>query len=304
MKPTLLILAAGMGSRYGGLKQMDGFGPNDEKIIDYSIYDAIQAGFGKIVFVIRRSFEDAFKEAFVNKLEDKIKIEVVFQELEDLPEGFALPEGREKPWGTGHAILAAAPVINEPFAVINADDFYGAGAYKIISDFLSNLEDTPESESYCMVGYQLGNTLSEHGYVSRGICATDSQDNLQTIVERTQIQRGDDGVIFFKDENEQKHLLDDKDVASMNLMGFPKEAMAQFKKYFIEFLKENGTQLKAEFYLPWVVNMVIQTGHASVKVLNTDAKWFGVTYKEDKQEAVDKIKALVEAKVYPEKLWE
>ena len=299
MKPTLLILAAGMGSRYGGLKQMDELGPGGESIIDYSVYDAIQSGFEKVVFVIRKSFADAFKERFEPKLAGKIKTEYVFQELDDLPKGFSLPEGREKPWGTGHAILMAKEVINEPFAIVNADDFYGRGAYQQVFDFVA--KSTNEHE-YAMVGYALNNTLSEHGTVSRGVCETDADSNLVNIVERTKIGYEGEKVFFY--EEDDKTELSGAEPVSMNFWAFKPNYFNYLEESFLEFLKEKGTEMKSEFYFNAVVDNLIKKGIASTKVIKTDAKWFGVTYKEDKPLVQEKLNNLIKDGIYPEKLWE
>lgn len=298
MKPTLLILAAGMGSRYGGLKQMDELGPHGESIIDYSVFDAIQSGFDKVVFVIRESFAEVFKERFEPRLKGKIKTEYVFQELGDLPEGFSLPEGREKPWGTGHAILMAKSVINEPFAIINADDFYGRGAYKQVFDFVGNSSKVNE---YAMVGYALNNTLSEHGTVSRGVCETDANDDLVNIIERTKIGYEEDK-IFFYEENDKTEL-SGKEAVSMNFWAFKPQYFEQLEAAFIEFLKEKGQEMKSEFYFNSVVDQLIKKGEVSTKVIHTDAKWFGVTYKEDKPLVQEKLNQLIKDGIYPEKLW-
>ena len=301
VKPTLLVLAAGMGSRYGSLKQMDGVGPNGEAIIDYSVYDAIRAGFGKVVFVIRHSFEADFKEVFnAERFGGKIEVKYVFQELDYLPEGFALPEGRVKPWGTNHAVMMAADVINEPFAVINADDFYGRTAYTTIADYLTQLANG--EGRYCMVGYQVSKTLSENGTVSRGVCTVDEEGNLRGMVERTQIERVN-GTIVFHDGGADEPLAEDTPV-SMNLFGFTPDYFAHSKAFFKEFLAANIEDLKAEFFIPRMVNKVINDGTATMKVLSTRADWFGVTYKEDKPQLVAKIEELIEAGVYPRNLWE
>ena len=236
MKPTLLVLAAGLGSRYGGLKQLDGLGPNDETIMDYSIYDAVKAGFGKVVFVIRKSFEDEFREKITKKYEHLISIEVVFQELDNLPEGFELNPDRVKPWGTNHALMMGKEVINEPFAVINADDFYGRDSFKVICDFLSKLENS--KDLYCMVGYRVGNTLSESGTVARGVCETDSEGNLTGIVERTQIKRID-GAVKYKGENDEWITISDNKPVSMNMFGFTPDYFKYSDDSFIDFLNEN-----------------------------------------------------------------
>ncbi len=298
MKPTLLILAAGMGSRYGGLKQMDELGPHGESIIDYSVYDAIQSGFDKVVFVIRESFADVFKERFEPRLKGKIKTEYVYQDLNDLPEGFSVPEGREKPWGTGHAILMAKDVINEPFAIINADDFYGRGAYKQVFDFVANSKDDNE---YAMVGYALHNTLSEHGTVSRGVCETDSNDNLVNIVERTKIGYEGEKIFFY--EEESKTELTGQEAVSMNFWAFKANYFERLEASFLDFLKEKGQEMKSEFYFNAVVDQLIKKDIVSTKVIRTDAKWFGVTYKEDKPLVQEKLDQLIKDGIYPEKLW-
>lgn len=300
VKPTLLVLAAGMGSRYGSLKQMDGVGPNGEAIIDYSVYDAIRAGFGKVVFVIRHSFEADFKEVFnAERFGHKIDVEYVFQELDYLPEGFTLPEGRQKPWGTNHAVMMAAGVINEPFAVINADDFYGREAYATISDYLQTLEGS--EGRYCMVGYQVNKTLSDNGTVSRGVCTVDAEGNLLGMVERTQIERVD-GTIVFHDGGADEPLAEDTPV-SMNLFGFTPDYFRHSEAYFKEFLAANIENLKAEFFIPLMVNKVINEGTASMRVLKTTSDWFGVTYKEDKPLLMSKIEELIESGAYPRNLW-
>ncbi len=300
VKPTLLVLAAGMGSRYGSLKQMDGVGPNGEAIIDYSVYDAIRAGFGKVVFVIRHSFEVDFKEVFnAERFGHKIEVEYVFQELDYLPEGFSLPEGRVKPWGTNHAVMMAAKAINEPFAVINADDFYGRTAYATIGDYLKQLEGS--EGRYCMVGYQVSKTLSENGTVSRGVCTVDEEGNLRGMVERTQIERVN-GTIVFHDGGADEPLAEDTPV-SMNLFGFTPDYFRHSEAYFKEFLPANIDNLKAEFFIPLMVNKVINEGTATMRVLKTTSDWFGVTYKEDKPMLMAKIEELIAAGEYPRNLW-
>lgn len=300
VKPTLLVLAAGMGSRYGSLKQMDGVGPNGEAIIDYSVYDAIRAGFGKVVFVIRHSFEADFKEVFnAERFGHKIEVEYVFQELDYLPEGFTLPEGRVKPWGTNHAVMMAAKAINEPFAVINADDFYGRTAYATIGDYLRGLAGS--EGRYCMVGYQVSKTLSENGTVSRGVCTVDEEGNLRGMVERTQIERVD-GTIVFHDGGADEPLAEDTPV-SMNLFGFTPDYFRHSEAYFKEFLPANIENLKAEFFIPLMVNKVINEGTATMRVLKTTSDWFGVTYKEDKPMLMAKIEELIAAGEYPRNLW-
>ena len=300
MKPTLFVLAAGMGSRYGGLKQLDGLGPNGETIMDYSIFDAIRGGFGKLVFVIRKSFEEDFRNKILSKYENHIPCELVFQDLNDLPEGFTCPEGRQKPWGTNHAVLMGKSVIKEPFAVINADDFYGRDSFAVIGKQLSEMGD--KQNEYCMVGYRVGNTLSESGSVARGVCETNEAGYLTGVVERTAIERID-GDIQFIDENGQKVVLEENVPGSMNMWGFTPDYFVHSEKYFVDFLKENIDKPKSEFFIPLVVNELITKGIATVKVLDTTAKWFGVTYAADRQGVVDKIQALVDAGEYPNKLF-
>lgn len=300
MKPTLFVLAAGMGSRYGGLKQLDGLGPNGETIMDYSIYDAIRGGFGKLVFVIRESFEKDFREKIIKRYEDHIPVELVFQELNNLPEGFTCPEGREKPWGTNHAVLMGKDVINEPFAVINADDFYGRDSFAVLGKALSEMEG--KKNDYCMIGYRVGNTLSEGGSVARGVCSMDENRNLTSVVERTAIERID-GKVQFKDENGNMVAIDDNTPVSMNMWGFTPDYFKYSEDFFVGYLKENMSNLKCEYFIPLMVNELINNGTATVKVHDTTSKWFGVTYAADRQSVVDKIQALVDAGEYPAKLF-
>jgi hypothetical protein len=300
MKPTLFVLAAGMGSRYGGLKQLDGLGPSGETIMDYSIYDAVNAGFGKLVFVIRQSFEEEFREKIVKKYEQKIPVELVFQELDKLPEGFTPPPDRVKPWGTNHALMMGKEVIHEPFAVINADDFYGRESFRMLADFLSQLENS--EHKYCMVGYRVGNTLSEGGTVARGICETDAEGNLTGVVERTQVMRVD-GKVCYKDENDQWVPIGDHTPVSMNMWGFTPDYFRFSDDYFLQFLKDNAENTKAEFFIPLLVNHLIESGKVTVQVLDTPSKWFGITYAEDRPDVVAKLRELVESGVYPSPLW-
>jgi len=300
MKPTLFVLAAGMGSRYGGLKQMDGLGPNGETIMDYSIYDAVRAGFGKIVFVIRHSFEDDFRNKIINKYTNVVPVELVFQELDYLPEGFTLNPERVKPWGTNHAVLMGKDAIKEPFAVINADDFYGRESFAILAEALTAMAG--KKDEYCMIGYRVGNTLSESGAVARGVCAVDADDNLTTVVERTHIERID-GEVKYKDENDQFVAIADNTPVSMNMWGFTPDYFDYSESFFKEFLKQNADNIKAEFFIPLVVNDLINSNTIKLKVLDTPSKWFGVTYAADRPEVVAKINALVEAGEYPAKLW-
>ena len=298
MKPTLLILAAGMGSRFGGLKQVEPVGPNGEAIIDYSIFDAIRAGFGKVVFVIRESFADAFQEKFGDKLAGKIEVEYVFQELDNLPEGFSLPEGREKPWGTAHAILVARDVINEPFCALNADDFYGFNAYKVMADFL---KESANPNEYSMVGYKLNNTLSDFGSVSRGICQVNKNDELESIVETKKIFKKGDKIISEEPDGSEKELTGNETV-SMNIWGFKTSIFPVLEEKFTQFLRTEIDKPKSEMYIPSVVFEMIDEGKATVKVLKTDSPWFGVTYKEDKPAVVNKIKSLIEKGDYPSEI--
>ena len=299
MKPTLLVLAAGMGSRYGALKQMDGVGPNNEAILDYSIYDAKRAGFGKVVFVIRRDFAEAFEK--VNNTERfGIPVEYVYQSLDKLPEGYSVPEGREKPWGTCHAVLMAADTIKEPFAVINADDFYGKEAYEVMAKYLTECEG--KRGAYSMVAYKLRNTLSEFGTVSRGVCTQDENHFLQTIVERTSIAKTEDGAAFTDEEG--SHPLDLDTLVSMNFFGFTPDFFEHSKEGFKTFLEGPAqTNIKAEFFIPLMVNNLINSDEAKLRVLSSDAAWFGVTYKEDKPDVVAKVQSLIDRGVYPNNLW-
>lgn len=303
MKPTLLLLAAGMGSRYGGLKQLDGLGPHGETIMDYSIYDAIQAGFGKIVFVIRKDFEEQFREKVLSKYEGHIPAELVFQGIDALPEGFTVPEGREKPWGTNHAVLMAKDVINEPFCVINCDDFYNRDCFKVIGKYLADLPEGAKND-YAMVGFRVGNTLSENGTVSRGVCSTNMEGNLTTVVERTKIERRD-GKVQYLDDNGSWVTVDDNTPVSMNVWGFTPDYLDYSEEYFKEFLSDprNMENKKSEYFIPMMVNKLITDGTATVKVLDTTSTWFGVTYPEDREGVVERIKRLVDEGVYPSRLF-
>ena len=300
MKPTLFILAAGMGSRYGGLKQLDGLGPNGETIMDYSVFDAMRAGFGKVVFVIRKDFEEDFRRVVLSKYADHVPCEVCFQGIDCLPEGFTRNPERTKPWGTNHAVLMAKDLIHEPFMVINADDFYGKESFEVMAKFL--LDVNGQHGKYCMAGYRVGNTLSEHGTVSRGVCATDKMGYLTDVVERTAIE-SKNGHIVFPDENGNEVEIPFDTPVSMNMWGFTPEYFEYTEEAFKEFLKVSGQELKTEFYIPTLVNDLIKAGKATCQVLDTPAKWFGVTYADDRQMVVDKIQALVEAGVYPNKLF-
>lgn len=301
MKPTLLVLAAGMGSRYGGLKQVDPIGSSGETILDYSVYDALQAGFGKVVFIIRKDIEKDFKEIFINRLQKHIEIDWVFQETDYLPVGFTKPEERTKPWGTGHAVMMAANKIKEPFAVINADDFYGREAFVTIADYF-NQNQHPVSPEYAMVSYELHNTLSDFGTVSRGICIADENSWLLSVTERTQIQKINENIVFTDTDNKQIYLQENTPV-SMNFWGFTPDFFPHLEKQFISFLQENGGNLKSEFYIPSVVDVLIKSGEAKVKLLRNAGQWFGITYREDKPLVIKKLNQLIADGVYPENLW-
>ena len=289
---TLLVMAAGMGSRYGGLKQLDPVGPNGETIIDYSVYDAVRSGFNKVVFIIRREFEKEFKSQITNKYEGSIKVEFAFQELNALPNNFNCPEGRIKPWGTGQAILTAAGLINEPFVAINGDDFYGRDSYGVIADYYKS-----EGDSFSMVAFQLGNTLSDFGGVSRGLCAVEN-GLLSTVVETHNIKKGAEGVTSDEDIS-----LDGTEPVSMNVWGFTPDLFDHLKSMFHDFLERDGKEMKSEFLIPSVVNNLIHANTKHVKVLRTDSSWFGVTYKEDKPYVVKQIQELIDNDEYPNKLF-
>jgi len=300
MQPTLLILAAGMGSRYGSLKQIDRFGPSGETIIDYSMYDALKAGFGKIVLVVRHYFLDELQEIVLHRAMKKADISFVFQELDNLPPGFSLPPDREKPWGTGHAVLMAENAIHTPFAVINADDFYGPQSYQIMADFLSKPRQEGREE-YCIVDYMLENTLSESGAVSRGICCVDDSGYLTDITEHKKISRNGNEIISNTDAG--KILLTGRERVSMNLMGFMPSMFGYLHQQFADFLTTNANDNNKEFFLPSGMNEVIRSGKARVKVLPTHEKWFGVTYREDRKMVMNGLKALVDEGIYPTSLW-
>lgn len=298
MRPTLLILAAGAGSRYGGLKQLDAVGPNGETIMDYSVYDAVRAGFGKVVFVVRHSFRDEFERKIVSGYRKIAEVELVEQELDDLPPGFTLTPGREKPWGTGHALLMASKVIHTPFAVINADDFYGKNSFGVLASFLSKCA---ESE-YSMVGFSLEKTLSESGTVSRGICTADKRGFLTGVEEHHNVKREADG-IYGDGMDGVRRKLAEESPTSMNMWGFTPEIFNFGEKLFKEFLTASPTDLKSEFYIPHIVNSAIEGNMATVKVLSTPDKWFGVTYKEDKSHVIEMISQMVERGEYPADLY-
>jgi UTP-glucose-1-phosphate uridylyltransferase len=301
MKPTLLILAAGIGSRYGGMKQVDSFGPSGETITDYSIYDALKAGFDRIVFVISPVMEEEFRTSYIHKFPERLNVDYVIQSIDDIPEEYTLPEGRVKPWGTAHAVLMAGDAIREPFAVINADDFYGRKSYRIMHDFLvRTTEEVPGQ--YCMVGFELQKTISEHGSVARGICQVNEQGYLTGMVERTKVFSRD-GKIVYQDEGGSVHPLDPGVTVSMNLFGFTPDFFDHIREYFRDFIRENIGNPKAELYIPSVVDHLINKGKAKMSVLRTPESWFGVTYQEDKPGVLQMIRTLVDRGVYPASLW-
>ena len=285
-------MAAGMGSRYGGLKQLDPVGPSGETIIDYSVYDAIRSGFNKIVFIIRKDFEKEFRSQITDKYQDRIKVEFAFQDLNDLPQGFTCPEGRVKPWGTGHAILTASELIQEPFVAINGDDFYGYESFKIVADYYQG-----EGATFSMVAFQLDKTLSEFGGVTRGLC-TVRTDLLDTVVETGDLMRTEDGISSDRDIE-----LDGSEPVSMNVWGFTPDLFKHLKAMFIDFLDKEGGEMKSEYLIPTVVNNLIRSGQKQVHVLRTSSKWFGVTYKEDKPFVSQQIQELIDDDTYPKKLF-
>lgn len=300
MKPTLFVLAAGMGSRYGGLKQLDPLGPHGETIMDYSIYDAIQSGFGKVVFVIRKDFEADFRQKILSKYEGHVPVEVVFQSTDALPEGYTCPADRSKPWGTNHAVLMGKDVIKEPFAVINADDFYGRDAFRVMAEELQRPRD--RKGDYCMVGFRVGNTMTENGSVARGVCET--KDGLLTsVVERTAISYDPQGNIVFTDENGQEQQLAPNTPVSMNLWGFTPDYFDYSEREFKKFLDKDINTPKAEFFIPLAIDALINSGEATVKVLDTDSRWFGVTYSADRPGVVEKFAELHRSGLYPEKMF-
>ena len=301
-KPVLVIMAAGMGSRYGGLKQIDPVDPEGHIIMDFSIYDAQRAGFEEVVFVIRRENEQLFREAIGDRVSRKMKVKYAFQELSDLPEGFQVPEGRTKPWGTGHAVLSAAAVTDGPFAVINADDYYGEQAFRLIYEYLMKMQEKDWHDRYVMVGYLLKNTLTENGSVSRGICTTSPDGYLETIVERTKIIRTPEGAAFSEDDGASWTEVDPDSIVSMNVWGFPADFMKELKERFPAFLKENleKNPLKCEIYLPFVVNDLMKEGNARVQVLTTPDLWHGITYHQDKADFEQAVQELKNKGVYPQ----
>lgn len=295
-KPALLVLAAGMGSRYGGLKQIDPVGPNGETIIDYSVFDAMRAGFGRLIFVIRQDIESAFREAIGARFEKRLPVEYVFQELDSLPPGFSLPSNRKKPWGTGHAILCAAKAIKEPFAAINGDDFYGANSFRVLAGHLSS-----GSSDYAMVGFVLRNTLSEFGAVARGVCQVSPDGYLQSANEVTKIERAGDNAKGMDATGAVRHLSGDEPV-SMNMWGFTPTLFTHLQRQFSAFLERNGNDEKAEFYIPYAVNDLIRSQQEQCKVLRTTDSWLGVTYREDRPRVAEGLRALIARGDYPARL--
>ena len=305
-KPVLVIMAAGMGSRYGGLKQIDPIDGDGHIIMDFSVYDAVRAGFEKAIFIIKRENEQAFREAIGDRLSRFIQVSYVFQELDNIPEGFAVPEGRVKPWGTGHAVLSCIDEIDGPFVVINADDYYGVRAFQMAYDFLTDPKAEDTAGRYMMVGYRLENTLTENGYVSRGVCVTDDEGYLRGINERTHIEKRGDGAAYTEDEGASWTELPADAAVSMNMWGFSADILEELKKRFVVFLEENleKNPLKCEFFLPFVVDELLEEKKATVKVLKSADKWYGVTYKEDKPMVMAAVQNLKDQGLYPQKLWQ
>lgn len=304
-KPVLVIMAAGMGSRYGGLKQIDPIDEYGNIIIDFSIYDAIQAGFEKVVFIIKKEIEEDFKEVIGNRIAEQIQVEYVYQDLHNLPEGYSVPDGRVKPWGTGHAILSCKSVVDSSFAVINADDYYGKSAFKTIYDQLEQMEDTDKYQ-YTMVGYKLYNTLTENGHVARGVCTTDDNHMLLDIHERTRIEKHGNIAEFTEDDGNTWTELPESTIVSMNMWGFTNSILDELDQRFEGFLKQelDKNPLKCEYFLPSVVDALLKEDKAVVKVLSSEDRWYGVTYKEDKEEVMQAIRTLKAKGYYPDKLWE
>ena len=304
-KPVLVVMAAGMGSRYGGLKQIDPVDKQGHIIMDFSIYDAVKAGFEKVVFIIKRENEADFKAAIGDRMSKVIEVEYVFQDLHNLPEGYEVPEGRVKPWGTGHAILSCLGTVDAPFAVINADDYYGSHAFQMIYDYLTSHEDD-EKYRYTMVGYVLEKTLTENGHAARGVCVTDENGYLQEINERTHIEKRGDETAYTEDDGATWTVIPEGSIVSMNMWGFSQSILKELKDRFAKFLDENleGNPMKCEYFLPFVVDELLGEDKATVQVLKSLDKWYGVTYKEDKPVVVAAIQALKDSGLYPEKLWE
>jgi len=304
VKPILVVMAAGMGSRYGGLKQIDPMGPNGEIIMDYSIYDALNAGFGKVIFVIKKEIEETFREKIGNKIEKLIDTEYVFQRIEDLPKGFEVPEGRVKPWGTAHAVMSCRNVVDRPFAVINADDFYSRHSFQVLCDYLKDVNVKAEPYPFCMVGFRVENTLTEHGHVARGVCTIGEYGYLKEIHERTRIEKFGNAAKYTEDGNTWIEIPYGS-MVSMNTWGFTPNLFKELDERFSKFLKSSKENiLKAEFFIPSVVDELISEGKANVKVLPCKERWYGVTYQEDKPVVKQAIKDMIQAGIYPENLWE
>ncbi|MCK5114000.1 MAG: nucleotidyltransferase [Phycisphaerae bacterium] len=301
-KPQLLVMAAGIGSRYGGLKQIDPVGPSGEIVLDYAVYDAIRAGFGKVIFVIRKEIEDVFREKVGKTIEKHIDTAYAFQDISMVPDDFDIPPERTKPWGTAHALLCAADAVTAPFAAINADDFYGRDSFRVLGEHLSSAEDG-ETYDFSSVGFVLSNTLTEHGHVARGICTVNGEGYLDAVVERTKIQQFGDDVKFTEDDENWADI-DGESIVSLNMWGFTPVLLDEIRQRFGEFLKSTQGNLKAEYYIPTVVNELIQEGKARVKILPTKSRWYGVTYQPDKQSVKDAIAKMVENGEYPQKLWD
>ena len=300
--PTLVVLAAGIGSRYGGLKQIDPIGPGGEAVLDYSVFDARRAGFGKVVFVLRREIEATFRSTLGCRFEPRMDVRYAFQELDRLPDGFHVPAARQKPWGTGHALLCAGDETKEPCAVINADDFYGAESFRVLSEFLSRPPADATDDAYAMVGFRLSSTLSEHGTVARGVCQSDGEGFLSSVEELTAIERQPDGARN-KEVDGTYRTLSGREIVSLNCWGFAPSIFEHLRRQFVAFLESRREDPKAEFFIPAVVNELIRTGQARVRVLPTSASWFGVTYREDRPWVSEGIRALIRAGAYPERLW-
>jgi len=303
MNPTLLVLAAGMGSRYGGLKQMDPMGPHGETVLDYSVYDAIRAGFGRVVFIIREDFAEAFQQGVGARFADRIQVDYAFQKSDDLPAGFSTPEGRSKPWGTAHAVRSARDLVKEPFAVINADDFYGSDAYLRAAKFLTTSHAPNDKAQYAMVGYPLMNTLSEHGDVNRGICTLDAQGLLSSVEEYVKIERDADGVVRGNSLDGTRKNVAEGAPVSMNFWAFTRSFYDYLEIGFTDFLTQFGQQEKSEYYIPTAIDAMIRAGKADCTVLETTSRWFGVTYPDDKQHVVASIAKLIDSGEYPSDLY-
>jgi len=299
MKPSLLVLAAGMGSRYGGDKQLDKVGPEGQTIIDYSIFDAARSGFGKILFVIRRDIEEQFKSSFMKPLEGKVDIDYVFQDLDDLPKDYTPSPERVKPWGTSHAILVAREKIREPFGVINSDDYYGVDSFRVLHDFLVNDKD---DNNYCIIGYKMGNTLSDHGHVNRGVCEVDKNGNLVHIVETRMIEKRPDG-IYAPGERGREIEFTGNEIVSMNLFGFKPSCFKYLEEEFINFIERSAGDPRAELDIPTSLDVYVKKGEINIEVLMTEERWFGVTYREDRPFVVSGLQEKVDKGIYPEKLW-